>query len=57
MSSWHSTKLTGRRAKERKTRRLISANSSMMRAKPGSRQVSRNSSQPKVSSGHMNMVL
>ena len=57
MSSWQTTKLTGSRAKARKTRRLISANSSMIRSNRGSRQISRKSSQPKVSSGHMNMVL
>ena len=57
MSSWQTTKFTGSRANDRKTRRLISANSSIMRSKRGSRQVSRNSSQPNVSNGHMNVVL
>ena len=57
MSSWQTTKLTGSLQNTRNTRRFISANSFMMPSNSGSRQHCRNISQPKVSMGHMKVVL
>ena len=53
----HTTKFTGNLAKARNPRRLILANSLMMRSNSGSRHMARKCWYPKTRSGHMNMVL